>query len=86
MYIRQGDQLHVVSGDPNVQPVGSRIEDYPVSETVSPQNSNLRLPTFSLDNGVSYLRSWHPLSFGNNRLVSASGQKLNPRGRYNRRI
>ena len=22
MYIRQGDQLHIVSGDPNVQPCG----------------------------------------------------------------
>ena len=87
IYIRQGDQLHVVSSAPNVQPYrdqGSRTT--PFSETVSPQHNNPRLPTFSLEDGVSYLRSWHPLSFGNTRPVSASGQLNNPRGRYIWRI
>ena len=86
MYIRQGDQLHVGLGDPMCSLARSRIEDYPVSETVSLSTTIRDYRPSVWKMGCSYLCSWHPLSFGNTKPVSASGQLNNPRGRYTRRI
>lgn len=92
MYIRQGDQLHIVLGDPNVQ--SCRIKDQGLN---GPQdNSSLlhRSTTNDLQFGrwVIYLSSWHLQSFASTRPASINGHRVhrgwlsNPKGRYKLRI